>query len=101
RIAAGTDWGGTTITRHGNNAFEAELLVQAGLSPTEAVQAITSVSARAIGRDSDLGTLAPSKLADLIATSDDPSVDITALQRVDFVMKGGQIVRGRHNERVA
>lgn len=101
RIAAGTDWGGTTITKHGNNAFEAELLVQAGLNPAEAVQAITSISAKAIGRDSDLGSLAPGKLADLVATPDDPSADITALQRIEFVMKGGQIVRDSRDERDA
>lgn len=93
RIAAGTDFGGVPLTKHGNNAIEAELLVEAGLSPTEALTAITLRGAQAMGREAEFGSVEVGKLADLVATGVDPHSDIRALQAVDFVMKGGQVVR--------
>lgn len=97
RIAAGTDWGGTTLTRHGGNVLEAELLVQAGMTHDEALRAMTSVAADAIGRGAEMGTLTKGKLADMAASPGNPSNSINHLRDITFVMKGGRIVRDGRN----
>ncbi len=66
---------------------------QAGEDPMKAIVSATSLAAQAIGMGESIGTLAPGYEADLIATRGDPSVDITALHRVEFVMKGGKVYR--------
>lgn len=93
RIAAGTDFGGVPLTRHGPNAIEAVLLVEAGLSPAEAIVATTLRGAQAMGREGEIGTIEVGKHADMVATSADPLSHIRALQSIEFVMKGGKIVR--------
>ena len=90
KIAFGTDSG---ISPHGQNAREFELLVKAGMTPMDAIMTATSAAAELIGAAQDIGTLQPGRLADLIATKGDPLNDITELQRVDFVMKAGKVVK--------
>ena len=89
KIAYGTDCGMFPFS-HGILEFQA--MVNAGLSPVRALKAATSVAAALLGRN-DLGVLAPGKRADIIAMPDDPTADITATARVDFVMKDGKIYR--------
>jgi len=85
KIAYGTDCGMFPFN-HGILEFQA--MVKAGLSPSRALRAATSVAAELLGRD-DLGALVPGKLADIVAMPGDPIVDIGATAKVDFVMKDG------------
>ncbi len=90
-IGGGTD--GST-NPHGTQALEFELLVKrAGLAPARAIQAGTSINAEAMGWQDRIGSIEKGKYADLIAVSGNPLADITELQRVRFVMKGGKIIR--------
>ena len=78
---------------------ELELMVDAGLTPLEAVTAATGTSAASLHRAGDVGTLEPGKLADLIVLDRDPSVDIHAIRTVGRVMVGGRwIDRQRYRE---
>ncbi|HEY8614863.1 MAG TPA: amidohydrolase family protein [Phenylobacterium sp.] len=86
KIAFGTDTG---VSAHGDNAGEFALLVRAGLTPLEAVQAATVNAADHLGLSKEIGALTPGKAADLIAVRGDPLRDVTVLQNVGFVMKGG------------
>jgi imidazolonepropionase-like amidohydrolase len=90
RIAFGTDSG---VSAHGDNAQEFALLVRAGLTPLEAIQAATVGAAEHLKITNEAGRLAPGMPADLIAVSGDPLSDVTELERVRFVMKGGQVFR--------
>jgi hypothetical protein len=74
--------------------LELERLVQAGLTPLEAIQTGTSIAARIIGHDAELGTVEEGKLADLIILEPgaDPSVDIRATRRIRQVMVGGRLI---------
>jgi imidazolonepropionase-like amidohydrolase len=87
-IAFGTDSG---VSRHGDNAREFALLVEAGLSPMEAILSATVTASEHVMMDSDIGTIEPGKLADIIAVSANPLDDITALENVAFVMQGGEV----------
>jgi imidazolonepropionase-like amidohydrolase len=79
---------------HGTQALEFESLVKrAGMSPAKAIQAGTMNNAEALGWQDRIGSIDKGKYADLIAVSGDPLADITELQRVKFVMKGGRIVK--------
>jgi imidazolonepropionase-like amidohydrolase len=73
--------------------WELELVVRAGLSPIEAIQAATRNTAELCQVSDKVGTLEAGKLADIIATPGDPSADITALRDICFVMKDGVVVR--------
>ena len=90
RIAFGTDSG---VSAHGDNAQEFALLVRAGLTPLEAIQAATVGAAEHLKISNEAGRLAAGMPADLIAVSGDPLSDVTELQRVRFVMKAGQVFR--------
>ena len=90
RIAFGTDSG---VSAHGDNAQEFALLVRAGLTPLEAIQAATVGAAEHLKISNEAGRLSPGMPADLIAVSGDPLNDVTELERVRFVMKGGQVFR--------
>jgi len=90
KIAFGTD---ASVAPHGTNAREFALMVEAGFTPLEAIQAATIAGADHLGLAAEIGALTPGKAADLIAVSTDPLQDITALQRVRFVMKGGMVYR--------
>ncbi len=87
RIAFGSDSGPIP---HGENAREFAALVEAGLSPTEALQAATVNAAQALG-DPRIGTLEPGKAADVVAVPGDPTVDITLTRAPSFVMKAGRV----------
>jgi len=89
RIACGTD---APAIPHGRNAKELVALVARGMTPVQAIQAATTVSAELIDVD-DRGRLAPGLLADVIAVPGDPSEDITTTQDVRFVMKGGVVYK--------
>ena len=89
-IACGSD---ALFTMFGENAQEIVWLVRAGLTPLEALRAATSVNASLLGLEKEIGRVAPGFTADLVAVPGDPSVDITAVTRVAFVMKGGRVVR--------
>ena len=90
-VGSGVD--GSTFA-HGTQALEFEALVKrAGVTPARAIQAGTMTNAEAMGWQDQIGSIDKGKFADLIAVSGDPLADITELQRVKFVMKGGKIIR--------
>jgi imidazolonepropionase-like amidohydrolase len=78
---------------HGTQANEFEWLVKHGMSAAKAIQSATMVDAEMMGWQNEIGSLEKGKYADLIAVSGDPLKDITELQRVKFVMKGGKVAR--------
>jgi imidazolonepropionase-like amidohydrolase len=90
KVAFGTDTG---VSKHGDNAQEFALMVRAGFTPLEAIQTATVVAAEHFDLSSEIGSLKPGKAADLIAVKGDPLSDVTELQRVRFVMKGGQVAK--------
>ncbi len=89
KIAFGTD---AAVIPHGTNAREFATLVRRGMTPAQALQSAT-VRAAELCRTPDRGRIAAGLLADLVAVPGDPLADVTATERVDFVMKGGAIVR--------
>ena len=79
---------------HGTQGLEFEALVKrAHLSPARAIQSGTIVNAEVFGWADRVGSVEKGKYADLVAVSGDPLADITELQRVKFVMKGGRVIR--------
>src|SRR5258707_11780725 len=90
KIAIGTDVGGFPWTEI-NQAKEFEYYVQYGMAPMQAIQSGTSVAAALLGQEQNLGAVAPGLYADLVAVAGDPLRDITELQHVKFVMKGGMV----------
>jgi len=90
KIAMGTDVGGFPWTEI-NQAKEFEYYVQYGMTPLQAIQSGTTVAAALLGQEQNFGAIAPGLYADSIAVAGDPTRDITELQRVKFVMKGGAV----------
>ena len=90
KIAFGTDTG---VSAHGDNAGEFALLVKAGLTPLEAIQTATVNAADHFSLSAEIGSLAPGKAGDLIAVKGDPLSDVTVLQHVTSVVKGGVVVK--------
>src|SRR5437870_1328338 len=90
RISFGTD---AAVFPHGQNAKELKLMVDLGMSPIEALKSATGNDAELLGIAQKAGTLEKGKLADIIAMPGDPTADITATERVSFVMKEGKIIR--------
>ena len=80
---------------HGENAKEIEWMVKDGMNAAQSIRAATSDAAKLMGWQDRVGTVEAGKFADLIAVDGDPLKDITELQRVKFVMKGGVVVRSR------
>jgi imidazolonepropionase-like amidohydrolase len=78
---------------HGTQGREFELMVKYGMTPLAAIQAGTKNAAKLLGWGGEIGALKPGYLADIVAVPGDPLKDITALERVRFVMKGGVIYR--------
>ncbi len=89
-IVFGTDSG---VSAHGDNAQEFALMVEGGMPPMEAIQSATSVAAKFLGIDDTHGTLGANKQADIVAVPRNPLDDITAMERVSFVMKAGTIYK--------
>lgn len=87
-VAFGTDAG---VFEHGRNAGEFALLVKAGLTPREALASATTVAARALAMDAEIGRIAPGMSADMIAVSGDPLADVTTLEKVEWVMVRGRV----------
>jgi len=93
KVMMGSGVDGSTFP-HGTQGLEFEWLVKrAGLTPARAIQAGTTINAEVLGWQDRIGSIDQGKFADLIAVSGDPLADITELQRVKFVMKGGKIVK--------
>jgi imidazolonepropionase-like amidohydrolase len=90
KIAFGTDQG---LAPHGTNAQEFALMVRAGMTPMDAIKAATSSAADLIGDPADIGSVQPGRYADIIAVAGDPLKDVTELERVQFVMKGGMVYK--------
>ena len=91
KIMVGSGVDGSTFV-HGTQALEFESLVR-GMSPARAIQSGTMINAEVMGWQDQIGSIEKGKYADLVAVSGDPLADITELQRVKFVMKGGKIIK--------
>jgi imidazolonepropionase-like amidohydrolase len=89
-ILSGSDVG---VFTHGDNARELELMVDYGMPPAAALRSATSIAARVLHMDSQIGAVRQGLYADLAAFDGDPTKDISALRRVAFVMKAGTIYR--------
>ncbi|HEY0511261.1 MAG TPA: amidohydrolase family protein [Thermoanaerobaculia bacterium] len=90
KLAFGTDAG---VYPHGQNAHQFHSLLDLGLSPAQTIQMATTNAADLLGWSDRVGSLAPGRYADLIAVDGDPLTDVTELERVRFVMKGGVVVK--------
>jgi imidazolonepropionase-like amidohydrolase len=91
-ISYGTDAGGFAWTE--NQAKEFAYMVRYGMTPMAAIKSATSVAAKLLGQENEFGSIEPGRLADIVAVQGDPLADITELERVSFVMKGGVIYKG-------
>jgi imidazolonepropionase-like amidohydrolase len=92
KIMVGSGVDGSTFV-HGTQALEFAGLVKRGMTTAAAIQSGTIVNAEAMGWKDSVGSVTKGKFADLVAVSGDPLADITELQRVKFVMKGGKVMR--------
>lgn len=88
KIAFGTDSG---VSAHGDNGFEFVLMVEAGMTPIQAIRSATYHGAALLNESSRLGTIESGKLADMVAVKGDPLTDISEMQDIDFVMKDGKV----------
>ena len=91
KIAFGTDVGGFDWKI--NPAKEFGYMVKFGMTPAQAIKSATSVAAELLDMQASVGTIEVGKLADIVAVPGDPLADVTALEKVDFVMKGGVVFR--------
>lgn len=91
KIVFGTDAGGYAWTE--NQAKEFAYMVRYGMTPMQAIQSATIVAADLLEKPNDMGAIEAGKFADIVATTGDPLKDITELERVKFVMKGGEVMR--------
>lgn len=90
KMVYGTDAG---VHPNGENGKQFRWMVKYGMTPAQAIQSATAISAEALGRK-DIGLLEAGRFADIIAVKGDPSQDVTLLENVDFVMKGGEVYKG-------
>jgi imidazolonepropionase-like amidohydrolase len=95
KVAFGTD---AAVYPHGLNAHEFAVMVKLGLTPLQAIQAATVNAADLLGWSGKVGTLEPGAWADIVAVEGDPVKDVTTLERVKFVMKGGEVVRNEYEK---
>ena len=91
KLIFGTDAG---VYPHGTNAKQFSTMTQWGMTPAEAIQAATISAGVALGREKDVGAIEPGRYGDMIAVAGDPLADVSRLEHVAFVMKGGQVVVG-------
>src|SRR6185503_5954416 len=92
KISYGTDAGGFAWTE--NQAKEFSYMVRYGMTPMAAIKSATSVAAQLLGQENEFGSIEAGRLADIVAVERDPLTDISELERVTFVMKGGVIYKG-------
>ena len=90
KLSFGTDAG---VYPHGENARQFAYMVRYGMTPMQAIQSATTSAAELMGWSKDVGALSPGHFADMIAVPGDPTADVTVLQKVAHVMKGGEVVR--------
>ena len=90
KIAFGTDAG---VFPHGQNAKEFGYMVEVGMPPMEAIQSATITNAKILGLADELGQIKPNFVADIVATDSNPLQDISAMERISFVMKDGVIYK--------
>src|ERR1700678_4413460 len=95
KVAFGTD---AAVYPHGLNAHEFAVMVKLGLTPLQAIQAATVNAADLLGWPGKVGSLEPGAWADIIAVEGDPLKDVTTLERVKFVMKGGEVVKNEYGK---
>ena len=95
KMLFGTDAG---VYPHGDNGKQFAKMVQWGMTPIQAIRAATSSAAEALGRN-DVGEIRPGRYGDIIAVRGDPVRDVTVLEHVDAVIKGGKLVKGAGAER--
>jgi imidazolonepropionase-like amidohydrolase len=91
KIAFGTDAGGFDWGI--NPAVEFPLMVQYGMTPAQAIRAATTNAAELLEMQNDVGSISPGRYADLVAVKGDPLSDISLLEKIDFVMKGGEVYK--------
>ena len=92
KVAFGTD---AAVYPHGMNAGEFGVMVKMGLPPLVAIQAATVNAADLLGWTDRVGTLEPGKFADIVAVDGDPVADVTTLEHIRFVMKGGEVIKNQ------
>jgi imidazolonepropionase-like amidohydrolase len=93
KVGFGTD---AAVYPHGLNAHEFAVMVKLGLTPLQAIQAATINDADLLGWSDKVGTIDAGKWADMVAVDGDPLADVTTLERVKFVMKGGEVVKNQY-----
>jgi imidazolonepropionase-like amidohydrolase len=93
KVAFGTD---AAVYPHGLNGREFAVMVKLGLTPLQAIQAATVNAADLLGWSGKVGSLEPGAWADVVAVDGDPVKDVTTLERVKFVMKGGEVVKNEY-----
>ncbi|MBM5812489.1 MAG: amidohydrolase family protein [Gammaproteobacteria bacterium] len=91
KMVYGTDAG---VYPHGDNGRQFAWMVRYGMSPLQAIQTATFNAAEALGRN-DVGVIEAGRFADLVAVAGDPTMDITLLERIPVVIKGGEVVRDK------
>lgn len=89
-IAAGSDVG---VFAHGDNARELEAMVKFGMSPTDTLRSATSINAKVLHLEKQIGSVSAGLFADLIAVEGDPTRDVSAIRKVKLVMKGGKVYK--------
>jgi imidazolonepropionase-like amidohydrolase len=90
KMIFGTDAG---VYPHGDNAKQFAVMVTWGMTPLQAIQAATVTAAEALGRPQDIGAIEVGRYGDLVGVAGDPLKDVSVLQSVTFVMKGGEVIR--------
>jgi len=95
KVALGTD---AAVYPHGMNGHEFGVMVRLGLTPLQSIQAGTVNAADLLGWSGKVGSLEPGAWADIVAVDGDPLKDVTTLERVKFVMKGGEVVKNEYGK---
>jgi imidazolonepropionase-like amidohydrolase len=96
KVAFGTD---AAVYPHGMNANELHVYVKLGMTPLAAIQSATLNAADLLGWADRIGSLEPARWADMIAVNGDPTQDVTVLEHVRFVMKGGVVYKDEYRAR--